>query len=188
MKFVSCENLNPLQPSLQSSLSFEISISCYRINLTREFLTFLLDFTYKSFQLSSDEHLSKFWKLDLLWSHMNQYKVHHKLMPCFKINLSVKKSQGNINEATIPIFFEKTLMYINPDFRGKKSLKTNLQMNEFKRLIGTDNFISMCSSTGQLFTFLDFFHQQVVRTITVVDNFFSIVSKNSAIVEKNEEL
>lgn len=61
-------------------------------------------------------------------------------------------------------------------------------MNEFKRAIGTDIFTPMCSSTSQLFSFLDSFHQQVLKTVEFVDVFFSIIYKNSAIIERNIEL
>lgn len=136
----------------------------------------------------SDENLSTFWQLDLLWSYMNQYKICHKMLPPFKLNFGVRNTSGNLNDSTIPIYFEKVLMYIHPDYRGKMSLKKRFQMNEFKRAVGTDNFTAMCSSTAQLFSFMDYYHQQVMKTVQLVENFFSIIAKNSAILERNNEL
>lgn len=119
---------------------------------------------------------------------MNQYKFSHKLLEPFKINFGVRNPSGNVNDSSIPIYFDKVLMYIHPDYRGKMSLKKQFQMNEFKRAIGTDIFTPMCSSTSQLFSFLDYFHQQVLKTVEFVDVFFSIIAKNSAILERNNEL
>jgi hypothetical protein len=119
---------------------------------------------------------------------MSQYKFHHKMLPPFKLNFGVRNASGSLNDSTIPIYFDKVLMYIHPDYRGKMSMKKQFQMNEFKRVVGTDNFTSMCSSTSQLFSFLEHFHQNVMKTVDFVDNFFSIIAKNNATLEKNNEL
>jgi hypothetical protein len=118
---------------------------------------------------------------------MKQYKIIHQLIPCFKINFKVSESIGDINESTIPIYFEKVLMYVSPDYRGRLSTRMRLLKNEFKRLIETDNFLSMCSSTAQLFDFMDHFHQQVLKADGLVRNFIKIVRDNNAIIERDPQ-
>lgn len=132
--------------------------------------------------LRSDEHLSTYWRLEDGFAHMNQFKFVHKQMEEFKLNFSVQNPTGNLNDRAIPIYFEKVLMYMNPDYRLRTSFRLKIRSKEIKRALKIDVFTSMCSSALYLFSFLDFFHENVMRTVSLVDNFFEIVSKYSAVL------
>lgn len=134
----------------------------------------------------SDEHLSKFWKIDLIFAWMRQYKFCHKKMELYKINVTVQCPWESINDSKIPIYFENVLIYKCPAYRGILSIRMQLLRNEFKRALGTDNFTSACPSMNQLFSFLEYYHGHVMKTNMLVDNFLQVVRNNNAILVENE--
>lgn len=117
---------------------------------------------------------------------MKQYKLVNKRLPGFKINLTVQKTES-INDSTIPIYFEKVLMYTDPNYRKVKSTRTTLIMREFHRSIGTDVFTSMCRSDKELLTFLQYFHEQAKKTVSLVDNFLAIINNHFTVLEQQRE-
>lgn len=139
-----------------------------------------------SIALFSDEHLSKYWRLELLFAYMNQFKFIHKQMEEFKINISVRNTTGNLNDSTIPIYFEKVLLYTNPDYRRRSGFRIQILMKEFRQVLKTDNFTSMCSSTTHLFSFLEFYHENVIKTVRLISNFFEIVNKYDGILKLDD--
>lgn len=120
---------------------------------------------------------------------MRHYKFSHKKMPVFKVDFTIRKSVegGNIANSTIPIQFENVLMYVNPNFRGKISKRLKVLMREFKQSMGTDEFWQRCPSMNEIVDFLDFYHEKVIKTVLLVDNYFTIIVENEAITEYNGE-
>lgn len=133
----------------------------------------------------SDEHLSTYWRLEDGFAHMNQFKFVHKRMEEYKINFGVANATGNLNDSVIPIYFEKVLMYMNPDYRRRTSFRLTILVKEIKRALKTGIFTSMCPSALYMFSFLDFYHENVMRTVNLVDNFFEIVHKYSAVLMRH---
>lgn len=116
---------------------------------------------------------------------MGHYKFTHKMMAPFKINLTVcKPVEGmSIEQSSIPIQFEKALMYTNPSFRGKTSKRVKILMQEFKKVMETDNFLHICSSMDELFGFFDFYHKNVMKTVQLVDKFFELIHQYEGVTE-----
>lgn len=137
--------------------------------------------------LLRDEHLSKYWELDLLWAYLGHYKLQNKHMEPYKINFTVLNPTGNLNACTIPIHFEKVLMYTHADYRGCLSARLMLLKKEFKKSIATDQFTTVCPSTAEMFDFLEMYNNHVQKTNAIVNNFFSIIRKHQAILDKSEE-
>lgn len=130
--------------------------------------------------------MSKFWKLDLLFAHMNQYKLCHKQLNAFTINFTVQNPTDDLNDMSIPIYFENVLLYKSPHNRGNFTLQNRLLMNTFKREICTDNLTSQCPSMNELSGFLDLYHAGVIKTVQLVDNFFRVVFKHKAVIKCHE--
>lgn len=130
-----------------------------------------------------------FWNLDLTWAFLNHFKFTHKKLESFKINITIRKSteEDSLENSTIPIQFERVLMYVNPTYRGKLSKRLKVLMKEFKKTMGTDNFLHQTPSMTELFDFLNYYHEKVMKTVTLVDNFFMIIRRNESITEYNEE-
>lgn len=124
----------------------------------------------------------------MMFAFMNQFKFIHKQMEEFKINISVRNSTGNLNDSTIPIYFEKVILYTNPDYRRRSSFRIQILMKEFKRVLKTDNFTSMCSSTPYLYSFLEFYHDHVIKTVRLISNFFEIINKYGGILKRDDDL
>lgn len=120
----------------------------------------------------------------MMFAWKRQYKLVHKLLPGYKINITVQ-SMENLNRSTIPIYFEKVLMYNDPKYRGVKSVRTSLIMNEFRRLIETDLFTSACPSDKELFNFLQLFNVNVKKTVVRVETFLDIISRHDAVLEQH---
>lgn len=115
---------------------------------------------------------------------MNKFKLCHKEMLPFKINLSSPK--GNLNQSSIPIAFDEVLLYEHPDYRGVLSSRLRLMKKEFQRALGKHTFTQMCPSTTHLFEFMDFYHSVVMKTKLLLDNFLGIILKHSAVLESTE--
>lgn len=105
------------------------------------------------------------------------------MMEPFKLNISVLGSDAS---STVPIYFDKFLMYTHPNYRGTLSLRLKLLKKEFRRAIGTDNFISQCSSMPHLFNFMEYYHNQVMSTVSLVHGFLTVINSNMAVLEHNE--
>lgn len=53
-----------------------------------------------------------------------------------------------------------------------------------KNVGGTDNFVSMCKSSHELFDFLHYYETKVEVSVSTVDKFFEIIHKYEAVIEK----
>ncbi|XP_070495700.1 uncharacterized protein [Chironomus tepperi] len=132
----------------------------------------------------TDENLSKYWNLDTLFWYKGRFKLTHKNMSMFTLNFICQQYLTEADESTIPIIFKDVMLYLDPDFRKPWSttMKNGLSRREFHRAIhGVDNFTSICSSSNQLFTFVDYYQANVVKANETVNNFFNIVNKYKAV-------
>lgn len=107
-------------------------------------------------------------------------------MEPFKLNIHLQGSVESVNDSTVPIYFDKLLMYTHPSYRGVLSKRLQFLKKEFRRAVGTDNFLPKCSSMSHLFTFMEYYHNQVIEAVTTVNNFFNIINKHKAVLEYNE--
>ena len=102
----------------------------------------------------------------------------------FTINIKCQQYLSEADESTIPIIFKDVILYLAPDYRKEwsRTMRNNLLRREFHRTInGVDNFTSVCSSSFHLFTFTDYYHENVMKANAIVDNFFAIVHKYKAV-------
>lgn len=59
--------------------------------------------------------------------------------------------------------------------------------NEFMNLTKrNNNFTAICKNSMELFSFLDHYHELTMKTIEIVRNFFTIVHKYRAIIQREE--
>lgn len=115
-------------------------------------------------------------------------KFVHKQMPQFEINITIQVTCDSLNDSTIPTVFRSVTIYTSPvDRETLVNSKQKMQMNEFKRALGTENLLSKCPSMDQLLSFLEYYHRKVIQTVTLVDNFFKVVDNNDAILEKYQK-
>lgn len=123
----------------------------------------------------------------MIWAYRDLYKLTHINMEPYKINFKLQNPTGNINDSTFHVYFKEVMMYVNPNYRGRLSLRSKLLMNEFKHAINTDVFTSMCPSTAYLFDFLEKFHATVMKVSALIDNLFRIIRNHGAIFEHVDE-
>lgn len=107
-------------------------------------------------------------------------------MRAFVINIVVHED-ANVNESTIPIYFEKCFMVKDSFHKGKLSKIRQFQIREFEKKLGTDNFISLCKTSKEMFNFMDYYEELVMRTRSLVDNFYNIFLNCDAIIEMDQE-
>lgn len=107
-------------------------------------------------------------------------------MPQYKINFTTQDPWNKLKDSKIPIYFKSVLMYKSPAYRGVLSERFKLQRIEFLRVIGNDTFVSVCPSMNHLFSFLDYYHGLVMKTITLVENFLNVVNNYNAVLKRNE--
>jgi hypothetical protein len=136
------------------------------------------------FNFNRDDHLSKFWLIDLRFASLNQYKLMHKEMAGFKLNITLSSPSENITDSTIPIYFKHFLLYTNPNYRLIRLKRIFFLQTEFRKVIGADNFLQICPSTKDLFPFLEKYHNEVMKIAAFVNNFFNIIYNNNAVLER----
>ncbi|KAG5681978.1 hypothetical protein PVAND_011377 [Polypedilum vanderplanki] len=135
-------------------------------------------------KFDTDETLSEFWNLDTLFWWKKCFKLTHWKMPMFTINFTCQQSNEEVNECTIPIIFKDVRLYLNAEYQLKsnESKRNLLLRHEFKKATNmTENFTSMCSSSKDLFSFLNIYHEHVMKVVHLVDNFFKILFKYEAV-------
>lgn len=107
-------------------------------------------------------------------------------MKAFVINIMIHEDV-NVNESTIPIYFEKCFMVRDQWHKGTLSMKCQFLIREFEKKLGTDNFISMCKTSRELFSFMEHYEEVVMRTTSLVNNFYNIILTCDAILEMDQE-
>ncbi|CRK90812.1 CLUMA_CG004502, isoform A [Clunio marinus] len=141
-------------------------------------------------KFETDENLIQNWKLDLIFAHLNHIKLKHRAMEPFKIDFTIANPTNNIDQSTIAIHFRNVLMYRNPSYRDCKQhwgFRLILVTEEFLRIVGTDILTQFCPTMNHFFDFLDKYHGNVMKAVTIVKNLFDIIKNYHAIIEKDEE-
>lgn len=126
------------------------------------------------------------WDLETTYAPWKVFKIAHKKMKAFVINIMIHEDV-NVNESTIPIYFEKCFMIRDQWHRGILPMKRQFLIREFEKNLGTDNFISMCKSSIELFSFMDYYEEVVMRTTSLVNNLYNIFVHCDAILEIDQE-
>lgn len=89
------------------------------------------------------------------------------------------------DNSSIPIIFNKILLYLAPNYRNLNSMSHRYEFlrKEFRKAIGfKDDLTAMCKDSSELFSFLDLYHDRVMRTVEMVKNFYHIVHNYRGIV------
>lgn len=126
------------------------------------------------------------WDLDTTFAPWRLFKISHKRLKAFVINIVIHEDV-NVNESTIPIYFEKCFMIRDQWHRAILPLKTQFIIREFEKNLGTDNFISLCKTSKELFSFMDYYEEVVMRSKSLVNNLYNIVVNCDAIIEVEQE-
>lgn len=138
----------------------------------------------------SDPVLSKHWRFNsVFWSLSNYLKFNNKNIPFFTLNISCQQSPAEADDSTIPIIFNEVLLYIDASYRHPTSITKRYAMirEEFMNITKrSTNFTAMCKNSSELFSFLDYYHEQAMKTIEIVKNFYDIVHKYRAIILHQE--
>lgn len=177
-----------IHPVFPESMNFEYLLKNKFEKWVNTFLKIKLKFILNYF--SSDEHLSKYWKLDTTFWWMKNLKFTHKKLLFFSISVTSQQSLAEADESTMPILFAKTILILGINFRyGFKFPKRwHIMMKEFKRAInGVSNFSSMCGSSSDLLPFLDWYHEKVKKVFETVENFRNIVYKYQGYIGKDKK-
>lgn len=135
--------------------------------------------------------MSKYWHLDTLWWFTGNFKLIHQEMLMFTLNFKCQQTPKQADESTIPIIFKKIFLYITPEYRKRQinSFKNQVLNKEFKRALNyVDNFTSMCYTSSDLFSFLDYYHEAVIKTKNLVSKFFKLISKYKSVYRNHPEL
>ncbi|CAO1395790.1 unnamed protein product [Diamesa serratosioi] len=136
-------------------------------------------------KFETDTHYD-YWELETTYAPWRLLKITHKRMKAFVINIMIHEDV-NVIESTIPIYFEKCFMVKDQWHKGTLSTKCQFIIREFEKKLGTDNFISLCKTSKELFNFMDYYENLVKQTRSLVNNFYNIFVNCDAIIEMDQE-
>lgn len=142
------------------------------------------------FLISSDRHLAENWKLDTTFWYMKNFKLTHRKLVFYTISINSQQTPAEADDSTMPILFSQAILILGSKFRFSFEFTQKWQMmkNEFKNAFNSvDNFNSMCRSTTDLMSFLDYYHEKVMKVCEIVENFNKIVAKYGAVCVRDKK-